>query len=313
MKRKIYFRADASAKIGYGHFIRTLALADMLKEDFNCVFYTAEPSSYQIGEMQKVCSYYSLSEKTKLEDFIAILDGSEIVVLDNYFYTTEYQNTIKTKGCKLVCIDDMHNKHFVADAVINHGPVYSVEYDVEPYTKICCGLDWLLLRKPFLHPVNNKVRGNRVVVSFGGADPFNVTDIILEYLLDLENDICVILGDKVNISEAVRNRVEVKKNLSAQEIADLFETCKYGVLAASTICYEALSRGLPVIMGYHADNQVEGFNRLTKAGIGISIGSLLHVTRDQLFQAIENIQYYKPTLIDTSTITSRYINLFKQL
>ena len=28
--KKIYFRADASAQIGYGHFIRTLAIADML-------------------------------------------------------------------------------------------------------------------------------------------------------------------------------------------------------------------------------------------------------------------------------------------
>ncbi len=26
----IYFRADANAQIGYGHFIRTLALADLL-------------------------------------------------------------------------------------------------------------------------------------------------------------------------------------------------------------------------------------------------------------------------------------------
>lgn len=31
--QKIYLRADASAAIGYGHFIRTLALADMLKDD----------------------------------------------------------------------------------------------------------------------------------------------------------------------------------------------------------------------------------------------------------------------------------------
>ena len=36
--QKIYLRADASAAIGYGHFIRTLALADMLKDDFDCTF-----------------------------------------------------------------------------------------------------------------------------------------------------------------------------------------------------------------------------------------------------------------------------------
>ena len=95
LKKKICFRADASAQIGYGHFIRTLALADMLKDDFDCIFYTAEPSPYQIGELQKVCPYVPLSDSTKFEDFLAILTGSEIVVLDNYFYTEEYQIKIK--------------------------------------------------------------------------------------------------------------------------------------------------------------------------------------------------------------------------
>ena len=59
-KRKIYFRADASATIGYGHFIRTLALVDMLKDDFDCIFFTTSPSAYQIEEMGKVCRYIAL-------------------------------------------------------------------------------------------------------------------------------------------------------------------------------------------------------------------------------------------------------------
>lgn len=53
--QKIYFRADAGAEIGYGHFIRSLALAYMLKDDFDCTFFTVEPTPYQIGEMEKVC------------------------------------------------------------------------------------------------------------------------------------------------------------------------------------------------------------------------------------------------------------------
>ena len=50
--QKIYLRADASAAIGYGHFIRTLALADMLKDDFDCTFFTCHPTSYQVSEME---------------------------------------------------------------------------------------------------------------------------------------------------------------------------------------------------------------------------------------------------------------------
>lgn len=48
--RKIFFRADASREIGYGHFIRSLALANMLKSDFECSFHTQCPSQYQIQE-----------------------------------------------------------------------------------------------------------------------------------------------------------------------------------------------------------------------------------------------------------------------
>ena len=95
-KRKIYFRADAGADIGYGHFIRSLALADMLRENFNCVFTTLSPTSYQLQEMNKVCEYIPLvGLKNQFENFLSLLNGDEIVVLDNYYYDTSFQNQIK--------------------------------------------------------------------------------------------------------------------------------------------------------------------------------------------------------------------------
>ena len=104
-KRKIFFRADAGAQIGYGHFIRTLALADMLRDDFDCTFYTQSPSTYQQREADKVCPLVSLpSDDSKFERFLEYLIGDEIVVLDNYFYTSDYQKQIKDKGCKLVLL-----------------------------------------------------------------------------------------------------------------------------------------------------------------------------------------------------------------
>ena len=208
MKQKIFFRADASGQIGYGHFIRSLALADMLKDDFECKFFTSEPTAYQIGELQKVCPHVPLSEDTKFEDFLACLDGNEIVVLDNYFYTTEYQREIKAKGCKLVCIDDIHDKHYVADMVINHALTDESLFDVEPYTRLCLGYKYALLRAPFLRPVENKKRNNDIIVNFGGADPYGVTDRIVSMLVELDTpyNISVILGEKF----AYQKRIAIK-------------------------------------------------------------------------------------------------------
>ena len=142
-KSKIFFRADASADIGYGHFVRTLALADMLKENFDCTYFTSNPTDFMSQEMEKECPYVALNEESKLNDFLQQLTGEETVVLDNYFYTPEYQLHIKEKGCRLVCIDDMHDRHYYADIVINHATgLNRSDYDLEPYTQLCTGLNW---------------------------------------------------------------------------------------------------------------------------------------------------------------------------
>ena len=112
MKKRILFRADANVQIGYGHFVRTLALADMLKDDFECVFYTQEPTEYQKRAVGEVCDLVALpSDETKFDVFLSCLSGNEIVFLDNYFFTSEYERQIKRKGCKLVCLAPYNIHH----------------------------------------------------------------------------------------------------------------------------------------------------------------------------------------------------------
>lgn len=101
-KRKIFFRADAGAQIGYGHFIRTLALADMLRDDFDCTFLTQSPSEYQQKEVEKVCPLVALpSDDSKFEKFIDCLKGEEIIVLDNYFTPQSTKNRSRRKDANL--------------------------------------------------------------------------------------------------------------------------------------------------------------------------------------------------------------------
>jgi spore coat polysaccharide biosynthesis predicted glycosyltransferase SpsG len=67
---------------------------------------------------KKNCKCIPLSEINHFDVFLSFLKGDEIVFLDNYFFTTDYQREIKERGCKLVCIDDMHDEHYVADVVL---------------------------------------------------------------------------------------------------------------------------------------------------------------------------------------------------
>lgn len=278
MKREIFFRADAGQSIGYGHFIRTLALADMLKGDFECVFYTQEPTAYQIGEMEKVCRYVALpADDRKFQIFLDALEGDEIVVLDNYFFTTDYQKQIKAKGCKLVCIDDMHDKHYVADAVVNHGFAKKRDFSIEEYTELYLGPQYALLRMPFLKLKTDKERTYNWMVCFGGCDEYDFTGKAVGALLHIyeANSIVAVVGDAYQYRNELEDKsITVKSKLSAQEMADLYHSSKNVVCSASSVCYEAMSCGSKVYAGFYVENQMDFYEKLASRKHIIPLGDL---------------------------------------
>lgn len=315
--RKIYFRADASAAIGYGHFTRTLALADMLKEDFDCTFFTCHPTPYQVSEMEKVCPFVILEEEKHFDEFLSHLQGDEIVVLDNYFFTTEYQRAIKQKGCCLVCIDDMHNKHYVADLVINHGQINPALFDLEPYTKLCLGLDWALLRKPFLEAAKNKRnpsdRIEKVAICFGGSDIHDITGYFVNQTLQLSavSSVTAVVGDAY-IPHSFRkedSRLVYRSRLSAQEMADLFCDSDLVICSASSVCIEALACGARVVVGWYVDNQADFYKLLISNNWAIGLGYVEQPTVDL---RNVNLLHQTNTHMD-GHIQERYVSLFREL
>lgn len=316
--KKIFFRADASSQIGFGHFIRSLALADMLKDDFECTFFTQSPSEYQRREAGKVCRLVSLpSDDSKFGKFLELLTGEEIVVLDNYFFTTSNQKAIKDRGCKLVCIDDIHDKHYIADIVINHGIDNPSLLNVEPYTRLCIGLDWALLRKPFLELSEIKrIRGN-LFLSFGGADFNNLTRKYLPILASIDgiDKISVVIGDGLILEESIFDsyKINVYKNLSAEQMASLMQESEYALLPTSGVCMEALACGCKVLGGYYVDNQKEFYRYLKTNRIIYPLGDLNNVN-GTFIDAFHNAAQFIPTeKLRTENIRTRYISIFKQL
>ncbi|WP_276855607.1 bifunctional UDP-2,4-diacetamido-2,4,6-trideoxy-beta-L-altropyranose hydrolase/GNAT family N-acetyltransferase [Bacteroides fluxus] len=286
--KKIYFRADASSAIGYGHFIRTLALADMLKKDFDCTFFTVNPTPYQVLEMEKVCKHILLKADTFLDDFLELLEGDEVIVLDNYFYTTDYQKQIKAKGCCLVCIDDMHDKHYVADVVINHGVSKKDLFSVESYTQLCLGYDWALLRHPFLQLSRRGVPNKQIenaVICFGGTDSNNLTERFASFLQKVPTikRIIAAVGDRHQTCKSnAQSKVTYLRNLSADEMADLFSKSDIAFLSASTVCLEALSQNLPIAAGYYVDNQKGMYSEYVSHNLIYPLGDLLDIDIDKI-------------------------------
>ncbi len=309
-RQKIYFRADASPEIGYGHFIRSLALADMLKNDFDCVVFTQAPTDYQRNEAERVCELVSLpADSSKFNLFLDYLKGDEIVVLDNYFYSTDYQRKIKEKGSKLVCIDDMHDKHYVADAVVNHGFAKESDYSKEDYTQLYLGPCYAMLRSPFLQQsVENNRQQNKWVVCFGGSDQNNYTGRAIEYLRKRgDNPIIVaVVGDGYQYTKTLLEEgIEVKQRLSAEEMASLLKSAENVVCSASSVCYESLACGCKVYAGYYVENQRDFYRHLTQGKYIWPLGDLSQGEWDSLLE--------EKTLLRNGLVVSQVRNSFRAL
>lgn len=327
--QKICFRADAGVNIGYGHFIRSLALADMLKYEFDCVFYTAEPTPYQINEMKKICRYVSLPEATKFEDFLVGLDGTEIVVLDNYFYTTDYQREIKSKGCKLVCIDDMHDKHYVADAVINHAPgTQESQFCKEEYTKLYLGPAYLLLRKEFREATRRYTsfkENKNVYVCYGGTDEQNFTRRACEIILNnVPRHIDVVVGGAYEfyddlVSFASGKDITIYRNASPEKIVSLLQDSFLAVVPDSMVFFEACCLRRPIICGYDCENQryISQYN--LSHNLGCEIGDMLDNFDEKFAKAYREMNvtvavdyvYNQKAMINDTALN--LINIFKSL
>lgn len=327
-KQRIIFRADGSKTIGYGHFIRSLALAGYLKDEFDChfaSFNSTEPhlTEFQHNEVNNVCKYHPIEGDSIVEfnyNFLLSLRPEDIVVLDNYYFTTEYQQSIKDIGCKLVCIEDMHDRHMVCDLILTSCPLKKSDFSCEKYTLFRGGLEWAFLREPFLQPnISRKPLSviNSVVIAMGGADPFRLTDMIATCVHSIlpNASIHIIAGNSTIISDRIYEIAEVHRNISAQQITELFDKSDFGIFPASTICIEALSRHLPMAAGYYVDNQEEFYYHNVEKGLFIPLGCLLDdetTIYQKIKSALGNLK--KPTYeIDFKRGKDEIIKLFKQL
>lgn len=266
MNNKVYIRADGNAQIGLGHLVRCIALAHMLKDDFNLHFVCKEVPESMV---QDILLYgFGFTRIEEEGSFLALLESNDIVVLDHYDLDSNYQKSIKDKGCKLVCIDDLHNKVFFADLIINHSPgIVPEDYQAQTYTQFALGLEYSLLRPAFLKAAKQKrliEKIETVFICFGGADLLNLTKKTLRIIIQSKKfkRIIVLTGPaylhKLDSSKLlINNHVEYYQNVDEHQIIKLMLDSEMAIVPSSGILIETLACGLIPITCYYVKNQYD--------------------------------------------------------
>ncbi len=287
-RTKILFRCDGGPRIGLGHVIRSCALAMMLREEFECRFFIRNPSPALSRYVEEagfaLTPLPEAGAELEAAAWAEQLEGNEILVLDGYAFNTRYQQLLKTKGNKIVCIDDIHAYHFVADAVINHAGGLSVQdYSLAPLTRAYLGTAYALLRPAFLQQGTAEGREEAILVSMGGADPKNDTLAVLEVLRQkgVRKKCYVVTGSAYLHREALETYirlhgldVELLQDLDEQAMAALMRKCKWAVCPPSTVSYEYLSVHGELYLRMIADNQKDIYRFFTSENLAFPLDDI---------------------------------------
>ncbi|MBN1185616.1 MAG: UDP-2,4-diacetamido-2,4,6-trideoxy-beta-L-altropyranose hydrolase [Bacteroidales bacterium] len=282
LKTLVYIRADGNEKIGLGHLVRCLALAQMIKAEYNITFFCHSIPNIFENELRD--GGFKLARIVNEDEFINLVTHDNIVILDGYNFSTDYQKTIKKKGAKLICIDDLHNKVFFADLIINYTPgIVPKDYKAQPYTIFALGLNYVLLRQNFLAQTK-KTRyfknSGVVFICFGGADPKELTIKTLRFVSELQKfeKIIVVTGIAFNkTSKFVQllltdKRIDHRQNLNAKQMLDAFLEANIAIVPTSSLFFEALASGCKVISGITVENQRHVYENCRKAKIFFDAG-----------------------------------------
>lgn len=299
-KPSIAFRADGNSQIGLGHIHRSLALAGMLAETFKISLLTKNPSERTREMVEELNGQlHVLSDALSLRDEAVnlqqLISSFDIVVLDGYEFDSDYQHIIRSVGVKLVCIDDLHRDHFVADVVINHaGNALPEWYDKEPYTRLCLGIPYLLVKTPFREAARERSvrsRHPKILVSFGGADINNDTLFVLKRLAEKQAALPV----HVVVGEAYLHHVVLQQflattplhvmthvNVSTAEMLSLMMKCPIAICAPSGVAYEYLCVGGELYLHQTADNQTDLKHFLLDEGLAFSFEEFQMSNKQQI-------------------------------
>lgn len=281
-------RADGNAKIGAGHLMRCMTVADelaLLEGNRECIlFLCADEQSAALaaehGFRAEVLGtdYRDLeAELPRWKECLRGLEenadgaqrkepgrhGENVILADSYYVTDAYLDGLKKFG-QVALLDDMGEHRFPADCVINYNaPADRAAYEKlyeDSGSRLVIGSEYVPVRPQFLNrrcQIRPEVK--KVLITTGGGDVDNIARRIFDKIEDEAKEYYLIIGQFNPHFGEMKELEERCQNLHilhhVTDMAGLMEACDIAVTAGGTTIYELAAVGVPFICFSYAENQ----------------------------------------------------------
>ncbi|MCS6802856.1 MAG: UDP-2,4-diacetamido-2,4,6-trideoxy-beta-L-altropyranose hydrolase [Chloroflexota bacterium] len=285
--RRLLIRADASERIGTGHVMRGLALAQAWRESGGEAIFALAHGEAAIearlrGEGFEVIRVAAVpGSPADVEETLAI--AAHWVAVDGYHFSADYFAAIHAERRLLVVDDWGHAVHYDADLVLN-GNAYATPalYPSTP-ARLLLGTRYVPLRREFLDAIAPRPTpplARTILVTLGGADPDNRTLLVVEALrrLTLPFEARVVIGASNPHGAAIRaaaagdGRISVLEHV--RDMPALMRWADVAVAGAGTTTWELCALGVPSLLAVLADNQAPVAEAVAARGAAIALGRL---------------------------------------
>ncbi len=285
-QRRAIFRADASSRIGGGHVMRCLTLAEYMAADgwavgFACVSESRAiaPHLNDIAELLEGRDLQSLDAEALARRWPS---GCDILVVDHYSLDARFESSCRGWAKAVVVIDDLADRPHDCDLLLDS----TLGRSAADYTRlvpagalVLVGPDYALLRAEFAATREwsfarrasvDKVE--RILVSFGLTDIGGVTARVVRPLLDFDSTfrIDVVLGpvtpSRSELEDLAARHPHLRLHVDPPDMARLMAEADLAVGAGGTTSWERCCLGLPTVLLILAENQQLVANRLEQAG-----------------------------------------------
>jgi UDP-2,4-diacetamido-2,4,6-trideoxy-beta-L-altropyranose hydrolase len=322
---QIAFRADASPRIGTGHFVRCLTLADeaRLRGAQTC-FVSRDPPDF-LREMARArghevvpldaatdagsgdlahSDWLAVSQNTDACETAAALERRarvcDWIIVDHYALDHRWEIPMRERARRLFVIDDLADRYHSCELLMDqnlHVDMSSRYCDkVDKGCILLLGPDYALLRREFrvrraaLRQRTDVV--DRILIFMGGVDTGNHTGAAIEAVLvggfqHLAIDVIVGAQNPNRDPIAARcGQLGFAFHVQAANMAELIGAADLGIGAAGSASWERCCLGLPTICLSIASNQTSIARGLESRGAIVWVGRDAHDPVGEISEAL---------------------------
>jgi UDP-2,4-diacetamido-2,4,6-trideoxy-beta-L-altropyranose hydrolase len=331
----VAFRVDADERIGLGHAMRCLALADALRARGATTAFVAAalpeataaafrarghvvltlanaagaPSGEPDGALDEAGQR---ADALAARQALATLGALDWIVVDHYRLGAAWERAAAAFAHRVAVIDDNAWRAHDCDLLIDHNvSAQWAQYDtlLPPRALRLVGPRFALLRREFERERGVAPRArtavSRLLVSFGGADPTRETEkalraISVPALARLAADVVVGAANSrlAAIRDLAQRRPATRVHVDADDVEGLMEGADLAIGAAGVSALERCAKGLPSALIVVADNQIPIAQALAQRGAAVSLGRSADIDEERLARAVEGLAAM-PDLLQT--------------